>query len=219
MSSAARSGSRTNDYSIGHFIENAVETLTHFDYRSLRAVKWLFIRPVPLSERDAFPFAAAKRAMAAHAQASHGLDDSEFAREFDRTVITQAKSWIFVMISLFATALAVVYGFKRYFFEHLIFATHLYAFPLAWIIVAAVALAVGVYAITGMGIARAGADGLVSIAIVAGLFVYLYVALRRVYGDGRLAAALRALALGALWLPTLETYRLLLFFITLRLMH
>jgi hypothetical protein len=123
------------------------------------------------------------------------------------------------MIPVFAMGLAIVYGFRRYFFEHLIFATHLYAFLLVWIIVAAAALAVGVYMITGMSIARAGANTVVGLAIVAGLLVYQFVALRRVYGDRPVAAALRSVMLGALWLPTLEGYRQTLFVITLKLMH
>jgi hypothetical protein len=246
-----------HDYSIGHFFEHAIETLTHFDYRSLRALKYLLFRPgfltreyldgrrkpyvgplqlfvivnvvfalvggttfrVPLSERNAAPFAAAKQRMAAGAQATRGLDDVEFAKEFDRSMATNAKSWIFMMIPVFAAGLAVVYGFRRYFFEHLIFATHLYAFLLVWIVVAAVILALGVYVATGTSIARAGANTVVSIAILAGLLAYLFTALRRVYGDGPVAAALRSLALGALWLPTLAGYRQLLFVITLKLMH
>jgi hypothetical protein len=174
---------------------------------------------VPLSERDSAPFAPAKQRLASRAQVKRGLDDAEFVKEFDRSMATQAKSWIVAMIPMFAVGLAVVYGFRRYFLEHLIFATHLYAFLLVWIVVAAVVLALGVYAATGMSIARAGANTVVSLTIVAGLLVYLYVALRRVYGDRPVAAALRSIVLAAFWLPTLAGYRQLLFVITLQLMH
>jgi hypothetical protein len=39
------------------------------------------------------------------------------------------------------------------------------------------------------------------------------------YGDRRVAAPLRSFALAVLWIPTLNVYRTLLFFITLKLMH
>jgi hypothetical protein len=55
--------------------------------------------------------------------------------------------------------------------------------------------------------------------ILIGLLMYLYAALRRVYGDGRVAAAARAVTMTVLWIPMVEVYRRLLFFITLELMR
>ena len=133
------------------------------------------------------------------------------------TITTQTKTWIVVMIPMFALALAVLYGFRRYFFEHLIFATHIYAFVLAWLVAGGITLSVTFRTIGGA--ARQYSNAVISVVILAGLPVYLYLALRRVYSDGRVAAAIRALVLAVLWIPLLNVYCLLLFFITLRMMH
>ena len=157
----------THDYSIVHFVEHALETFTHFDYRSLRALKILVLEPGELTraylngKRKAFvgplqmfvilnvvfalvgggtrsdaarragtrpPFAALKRAMVAKDIERRGIEREEFTREFDQNAGAQSKTWVFSMIPAFALCLAVVYGFRRYYFEHLVFATHFYAF-------------------------------------------------------------------------------------------
>jgi hypothetical protein len=59
----------------------------------------------------------------------------------------------------------------------------------------------------------------ISVVILGGLLVYLYLAVRRVYGDGRVAAAVRALTVTLVWIPMIEAYRRLLFFITLEMMR
>ena len=40
------------------------------------------------------------------------------------------------MIPILAIVMALLYGFRRYFFEHLVFATHFYSFALLWILAA-----------------------------------------------------------------------------------
>jgi len=62
-------------------------------------------------------------------------------------------------------------------------------------------------------------DYVVSPLILLGLTAYSYVAVRAVYADRRIAAALRAVAIAALVTPLLFGYRFLLFFITLKTMH
>jgi Protein of unknown function (DUF3667) len=244
-----------HDYSILHFGEHLLETFTHFDFRSLRAIKVLFTHPGELTraylagKRKAFvgpiqlfviinvvfalvggnvfktplrtqehdwPFRHVKGAMVADAMAHRTLTHDEFAREFDRNAGTQSKTWIFSMIPAFALCLATVYGFRRYYFEHLVFATHFYAFQMLFILAASVVL------IVGFLLARVNPNGHdipLSLFALAGLIVYLYLALRRVYGDGRTTAAVRALALGACVYPMLLAYRFLLFFVTLETMH
>ena len=246
----------THNYSVLHFFEHALETFTHFDYRSLRALKILGLKPglltreyldgrrkpyigplqlfvimnvvfallggqtfrVPMTVPDSDTFASMKRGLLSDAQARHPASEEEFAKEFDRTAGVQAKTWIFSMIPLYALFLAVLYGFRRYFFEHLVFATHLYAFLLLWILVVGISL----------GLARRAAGGLVSLqtfnavvtlVVLVGLVAYFFLALRRTYGDGRIAAAARALVLTALFVPVLSAYRFLLFFVTLKTMH
>jgi hypothetical protein len=70
-----------------------------------------------------------------------------------------------------------------------------------------------------MRLASQSFDNVVSLIILIGMIVYLFLALRRTYGDGWFVASARALALGAAFLPVLRAYRLLLFFVTLKTMH
>lgn len=247
----------THDYSVVHFFEHALETFTHFDYRSLRALKLLVFRPGELTrdylkgrrkafvgplqmfvilnvlfavvggntfrtplyvqERDA-PFAGLKRSMVEKQIERRGIEHQELAREFDLNAGVQSKTWIFAMIPAFALILAVLYGFRRYYFEHLVFATHFYAFLLILALAAGLGF-VALRRLTGIAFTSTDADNIVSSMILAGLFVYLYAALRRVYDDGRIAATTRALALTLVFFPVLLAYRFLLFFVTLKTMH
>jgi hypothetical protein len=44
------------------------------------------------------------------------------------------------MIPMFALVLALLYGFRRYFFVHLIFSAHVYAFILGWLLAAGITI-------------------------------------------------------------------------------
>jgi hypothetical protein len=244
-----------HDYSILHYGETLLETFTHFDFRSLRALKIIFRRPggltrayltgqrkaligpiqlfvivnvvfafiggnafkTPLRIQEANPpFRHLKQSMAARAIEHSNLTREEFAREFDRNAGTQSKTWIFSMIPVLALCLSALYGFRRYYFEHLVFVTHFYTYMMLFILAASVVVGLGFL------LARVNPNGYdfqMSLAGLLGLIVYLYFALQRVYGDGKRAAAVRAIALGACIFPVLLGYRFLLFFVTLYSMH
>jgi ethanolamine transporter EutH len=76
-----------------------------------------------------------KQAKVAEAKAYRTITEEAFEEKFDSAAGLQAKTWIFTMIPLLALCLAVLFGFRRYFFEHLVFATHFFAFALIWMIV------------------------------------------------------------------------------------
>ena len=247
----------THDYSIVHFAEHALEMLTHFDFRSIRALKRLVTEPGELtrsylsgrrravlgpiqlfvilnlvfafSGMNSFstplfiqmgdgPFRALKRGMAADAIAHSGLSGEAFARTFDQNAGTQGKSWVFAMIPAMSLCLAVLYGFRRYFFEHLIFATHFYAFMLLLTMVL-IKPAGWIVEYAHLNVKWQVLDFRVSMVILSGLTIYLYLAMRRAHGDSRVAAGARALTLGFLIYPILLAYRFLLFFVTLYTMH
>ena len=245
----------SHDYSITHFAENAFETFTHFDIRSLRALKVLVLKPGELTRayldgrrrpyvgpvqlfvilNIVFAFFGAntfrtplaaqrdswlpqlKQRMVEAARTEKRMSDEDFEHEFDRTAGLQAKTWVFSMIPAYAISLALLYGFRRYFFEHLVFSTHFMAFVLIWILTAGFSLNIALRTLaTTTGTQR---DQLVSLVLLVGMLVYLAIALKRVYGDRLPAAIARSLALVVLFLPILRAYRLLLFFITLKTMH
>src|SRR5262249_47273322 len=117
-----------------------------------------------------------------------------------------------------ALLLAVLYGFRRYFFEHIVFATHFMAFVLLWILTGGIALGVGLK-LAGVRWTGQQFDNVISLVRLGGILIYLFLALRKVYGDRWWAALPRSLALGAAFLPVLLAYRLMLFFVTIKTMH
>ena len=246
----------SHDYSIVHYTEHLVESLTHFDIRSFRAIGLLAVRPgeltrafldgrrkrlvapiqlfiiinvvfallgantfrTPLRVQRGSWMAEAKERWIEHAQAATRVSSEEFEREFDRNAAIQAKTWIFMMIPAYALLLAALYGFRRYFFEHIVFATHFMAFVLLWILTGGMAMGVGLK-LAGVRWTGQHFDNVISLVLLGGIVVYLFVALRRVYGDRWWAALPRSLALGVAFLPVLLAYRLMLFFVTIETMH
>ena len=156
-----------------------------------------FRTPLVIQERE-WPLAATKKAMAAAEIAHRGVGREEFEKEFDRNAGVQGKTWIFAMIPAFALVVAAAYGFKRYFFEHLVFATHFYAFMLIWLPVAGFP---AFLLLRTLGASPRVMQSGSALVIEGGFAVYLYLALRRVYGGGRIAAGLRALVRAGLFFP------------------
>ena len=83
----------------------------------------------------------------------------------------------------FAALLRLLYRKReRYFVPHLVFALHFHS-------------AFFLFLLAGEGLERVFAtDGIASIAVLGGM-VYLYLALRRAYGDGRARTAVKETAL------------------------
>ena len=176
-----------------------------------------FRTPLSVQEHDP-PLAATKRAMVATAIERSGLTRQEFTREFNSNATVQGKTWVFAMIPILALCLSVIYGFRRYTFEHLVFATHFYAFMLVATMV--MFLEVGrIVHLAGWRRSFETEDFVFSVVLVVVQTLYLYFAVRRTYGDRRGPAAVRALVLGSLIFSILLTYRFLLFFVTLYTMH
>lgn len=247
----------THDFSVRHFAEHVLESLTHFDFKSLRALKTLVVQPgrltrdyldgrrqryigpvqlfvivnvvfalagptifrTPLAvQQHDGPFVGLKRSLVASAIADRGTPPEEFQRSFDDAAGLQAKTWVFAMIPLLALVTAAVYGFRRYYFEHLIFATHLLAFTMIWTLLDGVLLWAVIHA-AGAPLNAQDSDTVASSILLAGLLVYLFISLRRVFGGGRVTAAVRALGVTLLFFPIVFAYRFLLFFVTLLTMH
>ncbi len=146
--------------------------------------------------------------------ARRGIGLDEYRALFDATIQSQAKTLVIVMVPLFALLLMVVHaGRRRFFVEHLVFATHFMAFfvltiPLIWLLVVSLGRA-GLAA----GISPAALDPRLDVwPLFAWCAVYAYGGLRRAYGAGRLAALLRAAALGWGILLVITAYRAALFF-------
>ena len=144
-----------------------------------------------------------------------------FEASFESTIQNLKKSMLLVAIPLFALAMTLIYGFRRRIAEHLIFATHFYAF-----VVFALTLFIPLLFVSMRGwlllvrAPRAATNALnTEPALMGALFLlfgaYLYVGLRRMYGDGWAVATARAAALSGVFQLTLLIFGLSMFRVTL----
>lgn len=100
------------------------------------------------------------------------MEPVEAIQEVVRIVLRYVPTLLFILLPLFATVFAVVYWRqRRVFLEHFIFVLHVHAFLFS---VASVLLVM-----TSLG------QGWVAGPLQLGLWVYLFLALRRFYGQGR----------------------------------
>ena len=179
-----------------------------------------FNTPLSMQETTA-PFTEMKRKQIADKITHQGVSREEFEREFNAKTNLQAKTWTFAMIPVFALLMAGLYGFRRYFFEHLVFATHFYTFVLLLFLISAHGFQwlATLAARMGMRLSGATMNTMLGGIALSAIAAYLLYALRQAFGDDKLAAILRTLALTAAFFPIIQLYKLLLFFVTLKGMH
>lgn len=148
--------------------------------------------------------------------ARRGIGLEAYRSIFDAAVDAHARTLAFLLVPIFALLVALVsWRPRRFFVQHLVFATHFIAFlllviaPLALVLshLARMAYAAGL----GMGVADAVGDSLGPALICA---VYLGLALRTAYGEGRAWAAMKAAMLSVGMLAVLTVYRFTLFLAT-----
>lgn len=124
-----------------------------------------------------------------------------FESNFEATLQNLKKSMLLLAIPLFSVALAAIYGTRHRVAEHLIFSTHFYAYSVFALTVMIPLIFRG--AMVVLRLASAPRTAFVALstesALVVVLFIlfgsYLYLGLRRMYGDSRLAGLLRAVTL------------------------
>lgn len=156
----------------------------------------------------------ARSSLSRRLQANH-MTVAQYQPAFDRAVVLNAKSLILLMTFAFALLLPVAFfRERRPFMIHVVFSLHLYTFLLLLFCLAL--LAARLSASLGFGGADTPmVDNVLSIANLTACAVYIYLAIRPVYGAKgmrRVAeATVLALAVAAIALG----YRFALFFITL----
>jgi hypothetical protein len=161
------------------------------------------------------PYSGLASRLVAARIAARGITLPQFAAAFDHVVDVQARSLVVMMVPLSALVLGVLQWRKRRFFgEHLVFCLHFTAF---WLI----AVFIGFYGGSSI-LLRAAAHYGIRFHIVnwdsflfpfalALLVIYTFVALRVVYRDSIIAAAVKALVLSASLHFVLDIYRFALF--------
>ena len=141
----------------------------------------------------------------------------QYRTRFDVTTGGQAKTLVIVMVPLYALALQLFYWrTRRFYVEHLIFSLHLYAFLLLLI----AGMHIGLYVarralhLFGSDLSLLQHDGFVSLVMLLLCGTYLFLALRRVYGQGRMLTALKCFVLAVGIFGVVQVYRFILFFTT-----
>lgn len=141
----------------------------------------------------------------------------EFAREFDAHGSVLAKSLVIVMVPLFALLVwACFFRARRHYLDHLVFALHVYAFWLLYMLASLGILEGSLRLVISLGW-RPSDSAIDNVATFTGYSIYLlylYHAVRRVYGATPVAGRVKAVVLAVGLFGGLEIYRFFLFFMT-----
>jgi hypothetical protein len=153
-----------------------------------------------------------------------------YAAVYDAKSEIYAQTLILLMIPLFALAVGLLQlRARRRFVDHVVFVTHYFAWELLvvstlFLLVYPWVLQAGVSGLVAAGVPLAGPDDgplagtvwlfLNEFPTMPIIVAYLALAFRRVYGNSRVGAALRALASFPLLMATMLAYRFMLFWIT-----
>ncbi len=149
-----------------------------------------------------------------------GIAYAELERRYDEKTVVLSKTLVFVLIPVIALLLAgCLFRKRRTISEHLVIATHFWAFTLVLLGVVMPAVVVPVLYLSGwLGMSAAGIINDVSVSyVLQGVFaLYLYVMLRRAYAASAWYSAVVALTLAWSFFFIVWLFRFLLFLVTLR---
>lgn len=140
---------------------------------------------------------------------------------YDSATEGVAKLIVVALIPFYALVLAILYiGTRRFFAEHLVFATHFVGYVLLVIPTAGIALT-GYYRLLMLTTSFRPSDDESPYVVFTVLLLstYAYVAQRVVYGSGRVATVARTALLVATVVPIIVAFKFVLFFATLYWIH
>lgn len=162
----------------------------------------IHLNAMPYSQR-------AQRMVRAELQRT-GVPPEEYRARFDTVIQNQAKSLVIVMALMFAFVLLPLYR-RRYFVEHLVFATHFYSFFL--LLLPALHFAtMPVFNAARRYSPGYNPDLTFTIIFLMICGVYLRFALRRVYQQRRVMTIFKSITLAFFIAVIIQTYRFILFF-------
>jgi len=144
-------------------------------------------------------------------RATH-LSFAEYQQVFNEKILSDSKEFIFLFIPFYGLLFAGLFFWKKKFFvEHLVFATHFMAFILIFILLQHYLITVPFYLIAKIDYSS-NFDEINSALISLIIGVYLSFAIRRFYKSHVIYALFISLAVGFAFFPFIQYYRMLLFF-------
>jgi fumarate reductase subunit C len=150
---------------------------------------------------------------------SSGMDSVQFEKSYNETSSSQAKTLVILMAPVFAILTSLLYFYKRrYFVEHLVFSIHFYAFFMIVesLVVALVGLITELISgIFSISLNAEDWDSILSFFPGIVVLVYLFIALKRVFGGSWWATGIKSFALTYAVLYIIFLYRFILFFTTI----
>lgn len=164
------------------------------------------------------PYSQPARVMVERDLLERRMTHDEYRPRFDAAIGAQAKTLVIVLVPIFALPLLALYWRKgRYYVQHLVFSTHFFAFFLLFL----PALSLSVMALM-RGLAAVGLrspafftnDAYLTLFMLSMCGTYLWLALRRFYGEGKLLTTVKCAALVACLMGGVQLYRFILFFTT-----
>ena len=160
------------------------------------------------SQTNWYPYSQwADEVISRHLEES-STDRAGYARDFDIASDRYARSLIFLQVPLFALGVMLVQIAKRrYFIEHLVYATHFFAA----LLLAGVVASICIYAYWQLGL---GNDFDLEIPFLLFIVGYAVFSLRAVYGDGWLGAGIKSVLLLVVCVAVIQAYRFVLFIVT-----
>ena len=152
-----------------------------------------------------------------HISRSNEEQFQEFADHFDRISHLQAKSLILALALMMACVVAILHFRQHYFSEHIIFALHVYAWWLLWLlaILIVTSLAIVIAKFAGRPINFGFIDEVATLLEFGGLGLYLFFANKRFYKDKLIPGLVRGVILLFCGYGLFHLYRLLLLFTVL----
>lgn len=165
------------------------------------------------------PYSQQARSMVERELQERKLPYDEYQPRFDAAIGGQAKTLVILLVPLFALLLKVLYWRtrRRYYVEHLVFSTHFFAFFLLFLPALHLSLLTLVRISSALGpqvLAFFRNDTFLTLLMLSLCGVYLWPALRRMYGEGKTVTTIKCAALVGGIMCVIQLYRFILFFTT-----
>ncbi|MEO6550268.1 MAG: DUF3667 domain-containing protein [Ferruginibacter sp.] len=161
---------------------------------------------------DFSPYTSFGTRQAVEAKASNQQSFNNLAEHFNEKMISQSKTFLIIFIPLIAAYLSLFFiGRKRFFVEHLTFATHFFSFLMLFYIMVRYVAEWPFSLITGKNYSSTF-DLTISLLTLSVLAVYFGRAAKRFYGISKLKAALSGLFFTVIFTFSIYAYRMFLFY-------